>query len=263
MRQTRRNKTRKNARVAKVSKPVQQAIVKAVKRVNPGELKFASTWNGSMISADVWGVQYNSAMTGGSNVGLLPNIPQGDNNGERNGNRITPRRLVVDFWVTAANLDNNLDFIARLLILQSRNQKNQTLVTSVPLTTLLDWGQTQGGFVGYTSHLSAPINKDEFQVLMDRKVVIDKTYGQNPSSGNSYTSTAVGQSTNLIHHIRVSLKPPSVLHYANGVATLPEGYAPFFNCGYVQPSRQASDTPDTTISALQVYFTSTLYYTDA
>lgn len=259
-----RKKTRRTTRkVKKVSVPVKNAIVKAVRNNLGTEVKFASTWNGQMLSANEWGILYNSGITAVSNVSLLPEIPIGNQVGQRTGNRINPRRLEVDFWVTAANYSNSLDFVARFLILQSRNLRNATVVNTVAMNTLLDWGQTQGPFEGYTSHLSAPINKDEFFVLMDRKITMDKTLGVNPAITNAYASSAVGQSPNLIHHFKVVLKTPKVLHYDDGIATLPSGYAPFFNCGYAQPSRNGVDIPDTSITGLSVYFTSTLYYTDA
>lgn len=154
--------------------------------------------------------------------------------------------------------------VARLLILQSRNVKDplEVIAGNVAMNTLLDWGQAQGDFQGYTSHLSAPINKDEFTVLMDRKLTMDKTYGYNPALINAYSSSAQGQSQGLIHHFRVKLKAPKTLHYAQGTSSLPDGYAPFFNAGYAVPSRINADGVDALTTALFVYWTSTLYYTD-
>lgn len=248
-----------------LSPTMQNAIAKVVRRANPEEVKFATSWNSQSATADTYGVWFNSTITGATNYNLVPTIPQGVSVGERSGNKISVKSMYVDFWVTTANLANNVDLVARLFILQSRNIKdpNEVIAGNVSMATMLDWGQAQGTFTGYTSHLSAPINKDEFNVLMDRKVTIDKTYGYNPALINAYSSSAQGQSQGLIHHFRVKVKTPKLLHYATNTATLPDGFAPFFNCGYCIPSRINADGVDNVVSALSVYWTSTIYYTDA
>nr|WAE43150.1 MAG: capsid protein [Cressdnaviricota sp.] len=254
---------RKKASTAKVSAPVQTAIVRAVRRANPQEVKFASSWNSQMAINERYGTLFNSGI-GANNNQLLPEIPQGVDVGQRTGDRINPKRLVVDFWVTAANLANNLDFVARLLVLQSRKVKDPLAVGALNMAALLDYGQGQKGFEGYTSDLSMPINKEEFTVISDRLITMDKTYGFNPAATNSYSSSAQGQSQGLIHHYRVIVKCPKVLHYNGSTTLFPDGFAPFFNCGYAQPSRaNGLDTPDTVVTALSVQWSSTLYYTDA
>lgn len=254
---------RKKASSAKVSAPVQTAIVRAVRRANPQEVKFASSWNSQMVANAQYGVAFNSFVAADNN-NLIPEIPQGFGVGQRGGDKINPKRLVVDVWVTATNLANNLDFVARLFMLHSRKVKDPTLVGALNMNTLLDYGQGQKPFEGYTNDLSMPVNKQEFTIISDRLITMDKTYGFNPAVSNGYSSSAQGQSQGLIHHYRVTIKCPKVLHYNGDAAIYPDGFAPFFNCGYAQPSRVNNvDSPDLLITALQVQWSSTLYYTDA
>jgi len=258
-------KNRRTRRLPKVSSPLKLAITKAIRRAAPEEVKFATSWNSQSATADTYGVWFNSNITGATNYNLVPTIPQGVNVGERSGNKISVRSHVVDFWVTCANLANNIDMVARLFVLQSRNIKDpaEVIAGNVDMSTMLDWGQAQGAFLGYTSHLSAPVNKEQFTVLMDRKLTMDKTYGYNPALINAYSSSAQGQSQGLIHHFRIKLKTPKTLHYASGLNNLPDGYAPFFNAGYCVPSRINADGVDNLTTALSIYWTSTIYYTDA
>lgn len=251
-----------------LSQPVKTAIVRAVRRANPEEVKFATLFNSQMASNNRFGLWFNGSMDNTSCYNLVPEIPQGVNIGQRIGNKISPRKLVIDFWVTAANLSNNLDFVARLLVLQSRKTKDAAAIaaaSTVNLGALLDYGQGEKPFEGYTSDLSLPINKEEFTVMMDRKLTLDKTYGYNPAAANVYSSSAQGQSQGIIRHIRVTLKCPATLHYALDANLYPDGWAPFFNAGYVVPARNnaAGDSPDTIVTGLSVQWNSTLFYTDA
>jgi len=248
----------------KVSKPLKTAIARVLRSVHPVETKYVTCWNGQQSSNQQYGVSFNSGIGTGTNYKLIPEIIQGSNVGDRIGDKINPKRLVVDFWVTAANLANNLDFVARLLVLSSRSVKENASIGSISMNELLDYGQGQKPFDGYTNDLSMPINKQLFTVHSDRLVTMDKTYGFNPAFFNSYSSSAQGQSPNLIHHYRVVIKCPKTLHYDGTLAVYPSGFAPFFNCGYAQPSRSNGlDTPDTTVQALSVQWSSTLWYTDA
>ena len=257
--------TRKQKRSsAKVSVPVKQAIVRAVRQASPEEVKFVTSWNSSMSVSQAFGVGFNAGIANGTNYGLIPEITQGTNVGQRIGNKISPKRLVVDFWVNAYNYQSSVDLIARLFILESLKVRDQTAInTAIDMQSMIDYGQAQGPFQGYTSQLSGRVNKDEFRVIMDKTMKIQKTQNEGPTLVNAYVGTQTAPVPNVIHHIRVSLKCPSVLHYATGLNTLPDGWAPFFNCGYCIPSSVFGDSPDTALTRLQVAWTSTLYYTDA
>lgn len=247
---------------AMVSMPVKQEIARAVRRVTP-ETKFVSLWNGATTSAQVFGIDFNGGIGTGTNYSLIPPIPQGWNVGERIGNKIAPTRLVVDFWVTATNYVSSCDMVARLFILESLNVRDPTQINTIDMDTLLDWGQTQGPFAGFTSSLSGRVNRDEFKVRYDKLLKIDKTAGQGPAVTNGYSGNVPSSTTNMIHHFRVSLKCPPVLHYPVGGSSLPDGWAPFFNAGYCLPSATTADGPDVTASRLRISYTSTLFYKDA
>lgn len=263
MRRSRRATARRVPGKASVSKPVKQAIVRAIRRAKPEEVKFATLWNSSSTVSQAYGVQFNAGIANGTNYALIPPISQGVNVGQRNGNKISPKRLVVDFWLNATNYDSSVDMIARLFILESLNIRDQTQINTIDMQSMLDYGQAQGPFEGYTTQLSAPLNRDEFKVYVNKMFKINKTQGQGPTLVNAYTGAVTAPQPNVIQHYRVVLKCPKVLHYSGGANTFPDGWAPFFNCGYCIPASFPTDAPDTTVTRLQVNWTSTLYYTDA
>jgi len=254
----------KGSKKPKISGPLKLAIARAV--ATPKEVKFATSWNGQQASSDVYGLFFNAGINAATNFALLPQIAQGTNVGQRIGNKITPTRLVVDFWVNlSAQLDSSVELAAKLLILESKNIRDNTLVTTASLATLLDNGQSQGPFVGYPSNLSVGINTDEFKVHMNRILMLSKGTGVGPGFFNGYVGDMATQSTpnSGITHFQVTLKTPAALTYQQAGNTWPDGYAPFFNCGYAICAQNAPSTPDIALERLQVMFKSTLYYTDA
>lgn len=262
----RRNRVRKpnlyKMRAKKLTAPVKAAIARVVRKVRPTETKFATLWDGQQSVSTRYGVQFNAGIGTGSNYALIPEIPTGSDPGQRNGNKINPKRLVVDFWINATNYVSSVDMVARLFILECLNVRNTADINTaaVDLSTLLDYGQAQGPFGGYASELHGAVNRDQFKVLMDRKFKIQKTQGQGPCLANGFAGD--GYEPNNFHHYRISLKCPKVLHYRDAGQTLPDGWAPFFNAGYCIPSYTDVDGVDTLNTRLQVSWTSTLYYTD-
>jgi len=248
-----------------LSAPVKTAISRAVRRANPEEVKSSTLWNGSSSVAQTYGIQFNASVENGTNYALIPPIPQGTQVGQRVGEKISPRRLVCDFWVTATNYMSSVDMIARLFVLESHKIKDPALINSaaVDMDVLLNYGQAQDQFVGYSSQLSAPINKDAFKVHMNKTLKLSKTYGQNPTLTNAYLGAQQGPNANVIHHVRVVVKCPKVLHYETGTDTLPTNWAPFFNAGYSVPAMVNADGVDLGNTRLCVAWSSTLYYTDA
>jgi len=255
---------RKRAR--KVSKPIKLAIAKAIRAQAPQEVKMITSWNNQFASTDVFGVAFNSYVTTGSNYGLVPPLSLGTAVGTRLGNKVHPKRLTVDFWVNPANLVGSADMIARLFVLESKNIRNgsPTAIAGIGMTEMLNWGQVQGSFNGYTSHLSAPVNKNQFIVHSDRLIKMNKAVGEGPTLTNGYTGSTTAPTQNTLHHYRINLKLPKVFTYADNNDSYPEGYAPFFNAGYCMPiSTAGTDVPDLTVSRLLVSWQTTLYYTDA
>lgn len=252
---------RKKASKAKVSVPVKNAIVRAVRQAHPTETKFATLWDGQQSVSNRYGVQFNATIGTGSNYALVPEIPLGTQVGERSGNKISPKKMVVDFWICATNYLSAVDLVARLFILESLNIKDTAQINTIDMSTLLDYGQAQGPFQGFASQLHGAVNRDQFKVHMDRTFKLQKGYGQGPNLVNAYLGNVEQPTT--FYHCRVTLKCPKVLHYRDGAATLPDGWAPFFNAGYCVPSMIDTDGVDVTNSRIQVSWTSTLYYTDA
>lgn len=257
-------KNRKGAKKsAKVSKPLKQAIVKAIKAAAPQETKFTTIWNGSSSTPDVYGIPFNASIGTGTNYAILPTIAQGAGVGQRLGNKINPKRLVVNVWVNPRNFQSSADFVARVFCLESKNLKSALQINSVDMTTLLDYGQAQGAFDGYPLQLTAGVDRSQFKVYSDKLIKMNKAQGVGPTLTNLYNGDVVAPTTNTIHHYRFTIKCPKVLEYDGALATSPVGFAPFLNAGYAILAQDSPDVPDLTLLRLQVAWSSTLYFTDA
>jgi len=247
-----------------VSAPLKLAIKKLIKA--PVEVKFTTAFNGSSASsAGIFGQLYNADIgtSGATNQVLLPSIIQGLESGQRIGNQIRPRALVLNIWANAANTADSASFVARMFVLESLRIRDSTLITTgIPMSTLLNYGQAQGGFDGYPSQLSAGVNRNEFKVYHDKLVKFDKADGRGPSLVNTFTGNTVAPTTNTMYHCRIVVKCPAVLRYHNAPDLYPDNFAPFFNAGYAIPSCVTGDPPDSIVTRLQIMVESTLYYTD-
>lgn len=246
-----------------VSKPMKQAIVRAIKQAAPQEVKFTTIWNGSSSTPDVYGVPFNAAIGTGTNYAILPTIAQGDGVGQRIGNKINPKRLVVNVWVNPRNFGSSADFVARIFCLESKNFKSALDINTVSMSQLLDYGQTQGSFDGYPLQLTAGVDRTQFKVYSDKLIKMNKAQGVGPTLTNLYDGVVVAPTQNTLHHYRFTIKCPKVLEYDGALATSPVGFAPFLNAGYAILAQDAPDTPDITNLRLQVAWSATLYFTDA
>lgn len=148
----------------------------------------------------------------------------------------------------------------RLMVLEQKNQKDSSMISSrTSVLSLLDPRLGTDAPTAYTGTFpsnEAPINKDLFRVLADRKFRFNWDY-----QGN-FGTAGVGAGSNLTKHFTLRIKCPKTLSYdpTVGSANQPVNFAPFLCFGYTYDT---SVTPDFVSTAFKVRVLSTMYFKDA
>lgn len=231
---------------------------------------------------------YGDTLPGGGSAQLytcLPDITQGDNSFDRDGNRPRPTRHTTQLQFTF-NEDPQIlsggvgvpaaragwDITVHVWYGFAKRYKNvndvSTNATAI-LAEMLDTGN--GGvsrFTGLMSDELFEINK-EFLTLRHKKVRLYKNAGQ----ANVLDVTSPSLGTPFAEGARMSLswKVPKSLLYKDEVAVIPENYAPFIIVGYSHnDGTQASDISNTgattnilEVSAIKMVRTDKVWFKDA
>jgi len=226
-------KQKANSRVATVG------MVKKILHRNAETKYVGYTYNASFN---------NTIAAPGDVIQLLPDLPQGQTNNSRIGNKVTPRGLKVVVTMTALDVNPSAGFtlLPRLFILSSKASKYFPLVQSTAdMTKLLDDGKVERPFAGDITDYQAPVNKEYFIVHKDIKTKICLgTDEQNLGRIKTYTFW---------------IKCPKVLNFDDDLVN-PNNFAPWLSLGFA-----CSDfsVPSTAYTPIKLALTSTLYYEDA
>lgn len=258
----RRGVTRKASR----SKTVRQAI-QSVRRDRLSTLVRRIANRGvevKHVGQRVIDADFNSTISAASECyRLLPDVTEGTDGHERIGDRIKPKYLIVKgklhYAESMAGSYINPSTV-RLMILSQRNLKvSSQLSTNVDIGHLLkdNIGTDVGrAYSGSAFDNLAPINKDLFQVHMDRKVKMRAQIEK--QLGNS--NTVLGYATQKTYTFSVKIKCPSTLYFDDGNANCANNFAPFFCLGGVNDD---SSTPWTINTPYHCTVQAELYFTDA
>lgn len=216
-------------------------------------------------------VSFNASISSNSEVyPLLPQISQGTNSNNRFGDKIRPKRLRVDFVITAnGTLSSSQINQIRLFVLQDKSIRNSNDLRSIPVTQpgtpitaqLIDFGGTVGGFSGIPDHIMRRVNKQRYQVFHDRVFEVLSGSGQTPNPINAYTGTQQYVSGEQCYKVSFVIPTPAVLVYSGQVDTWPTNFAPFMCLGYVQPDGNA--LPDFLLQRVVCNWVAHLDYEDA
>lgn len=217
---------------------------------------------------------------------VLPAIPQGDGDNQRQGVKVSPVSHKVDLTLTFNNLAQDVsqtggldacawDITAHVWYGYARRYKSVEDISVVGnqnyvLQNMFDVGNgTSTWWDGRPYDDQLRINKDVV-VVKHKKVRMFRPFGtQNQATLGGALTTYFPQK--IAAQMRLSFKPPATLKYAEGEDT-PENYAPFIVIGYQHNANtQASDEvrqegqPITIANspALIATFRSHLWYKDA
>jgi len=248
---------RKSKKVAKLSTPMKNAIVKVVHGQQEDKyVAIAPGFGGGRVNPGApWSGVAGSAMFSTpnilNNVGLstvypcLPGVDQGVNLFTRLGNKITPKSLRIMFTITVnPAVACSEDLVCRLLCLSDKSIKDTTALVSsatqpgTPIESeLLNNGDgSYVGFLGKPRDVLMRINRNRYTVHHDRLIKITKGEGDLSYTLNTYAGTQTFVSTGQSHQFSVRIPLPKTLTFAQDNFIYPTNSAPFWCMGVVQPS---------------------------
>lgn len=201
-------------------------------------------------------VLFNSQISGTADIyPVIPPIGNGQFSYQRAGDKITPTKCTVKMNLGFDSADNVArDITAHVFVLRSKTIKSARLVTSIPITSLLDMGGSGSvSFDGTLQHAQMPVEKTNFTVVSHKTVRLQKVLTQ---SGN-----VASQNSNTSRALSVNVKLPA-LKYDNSLdTTMPQNDYPFIVIGYTYNCPNQS--PDTLSGSLRVEASTQMWYKDA
>jgi len=274
---------RKANKVAKLSKPMRNAIVKVFHQNT--EDKYAAVYpgaGGAVNPGAPWAFP-GSAIFQTPNIlntvalqtihPCLPPVQQGVASFNRIGDRIAPKSLMIKFSVTVNPAVVPVeDLVARLLILTDKSLKETDLLIASPVnpgtpidTQLFDNGDgTYVGFTGVPRDLTQKVNRERYTVHHDRLIRITKGQGDLGNIPNVYQGNMTFASSAMSHELTLRVPLPKTLNYAQNNFAYPTNAAPFWTLGFVQPSGDGSPAQIVALNNhLLVNYTSHFSYEDA
>jgi hypothetical protein len=214
---------------------------------------------------------YDASITGV--FPLLPSIAQGVESNNRVGDRIRPKRMRVDFVLTADSIQTSSLLVnCRLLILEDKAIKNSLDLLTIPgtqpgtpiTTELLQYGTNLAGYTSTPTDDMARVNYERYTVIKDIHKEICKGDGQGPNVTNSFIGAQTFVSGQVCHKFSVTIPTPKVLKYSNALDLYPSNFAPFFVLGYVQPDGNIGNTLPTQLTQrIALNFVTHFDYEDA
>jgi len=239
---------------AKLSKPIARAVKKIVGRTE--EVKH--------VGQNVVNAAFNQTISStGELYPVMPAITEGTDGHQRIGDKIRGKYLIVkghvqyDRSITDEYMPPNT---IRLMILTQRNIKAPAQISTLgDYSHLLkdnvgtDVGRPYGG--NMFDNL-APLNKDVFTVLMDKKV----KFREHIVAGLGITGFAQTQGTQRTFTFTKKIKVPATLHFDDVNGDSPNNFAPFFCMGGVSDDNSGAISVNT---PYRCTIQSELYFTDA
>lgn len=250
-----------SSRKSRLTRPAAKAVTRVVKRVlsRQDEVKH--------VGAQVVDAAFNSSISASSECyPILPSVTEGTAGHQRIGNKIKPKYLIVK-----GHLQYDHGFMGnfappstvRVMILTQKNIKTSSDVGSrADVDHLLkdnvgtDVGRAYTG--GMFDNL-APINKDLFGVVMDRKFkMLPQLYTGLGNTQDTNTKTLSG--TQRTYTFYKKIKCPATLTFDDGNSNVVNNYAPFVCLGAVTDDGSGPfslNTPYHLTVQSELYFTDT------
>jgi len=188
----------------------------------------------------------------------LPRVSTGNTSSTRIGEHIAPTKCLIDLNIvaTAANAIGAVDKMVHVFVLTSKSVKSLDNYTAIPITQLLDIGNsTNGPFNGTSMSQTLPVNTQDFTVLHHKAFRMTKGMGL---ANTSIQTSAVITPSSSFRRVRLNVKLPSKLTYADQSTVYPTNSAPFLVIGYTSCD-QGGDTAPTAVDTyvegrVQMYY---------
>jgi len=161
----------------------------------------------------------------------------------RVGDHINPTKCLIDLNIcaTAANAVGSVDKMVHVFVLTNKSVKSLDNYTAIPITQLLDIGNgTNGPFNGSSMSQTLPVNTQDFTVLHHKAYRMTKGMGkQNTSVQTDATITPSA----AFRRVRLNIKLPKKLTYADDSTSYPVNAAPFLVIGYTSCDSYGDSAP--------------------
>lgn len=214
--------------------PAKKTIARVVKKVMSRNVEVKH------VGANVVDAAFNSSISAASECyPVIPQVTEGTDGHQRVGDKIRPKYLIVK-----GHLQYDHGFMGnfappstvRVMILTQKNIKTASDVSSrADIDHLLkdNIGTDTGrAYTGSMFDNLAPINKDLFNVLMDRKFkMLPQLYTGLGNTSDTNTKTLSG--TQRTYTFTKKIKCPATLYYDDGNANIANNFAPFVCLGAV------------------------------
>lgn len=287
---TRRRAPRKTTRKTRsnMSKTVRKIVKKEIARSNENKIVMINGNANTPIGNDYPGTGEDLAPAIRDNTyfrGLLPRISDGTDAFQRVGNSITPKVLKVRglvYFNPDVIASSSWDFTLRLMVLTHKSQKNQDELTrsSVPPVTVppsvgqvpywnsLIWNAQTGTSVPYLGlqpyYNQLPLNRRNWNVLMDRQITLRKGLGDSAITPVSAAETFKSPTRAVPFEFVLTQKQlPAKLQYNGPGTDIPTNFAPVLAMGWVSNDGSLSVTNTVQDPTVQIQWTSSLIYEDA
>lgn len=211
---------------------------------------------------------FNGVISGaGECYPLVPPVSQGTDDYQRIGDRVKPKYIYVKGYVQYELSALSQPYIpaatCRIMMLSQKNVKATSEVsTRVDTNHLLKDNVGSGtgrAYVGGPTDNLAPINKELFNVHMDKRIKFN--WQNNHSYDNGGLAVPGWQVGNdRTKYFTARIKCPATFTYDTNTGNTPNNFAPFFCFGATCDDGSA---PWSATAPFKVVFLSTLYYEDA
>jgi len=238
-----------------MSQPARSAVAKVVKRVmnRNMETKFVGR---AIVDAD-----FNSSISSAAECyPVTPAVQLGDDDYQRTGDRIRPMWMTIrgKVMLSRAYLSalTVLPTTVRLMVLNQRDLKtNAQVATNADFAHILKDNINVGvarPYAGGNYDNLAPINRDKFQVIADKKYRFTWDDQLNLAG-----QAAAG--TNKAFYFTIRVKVPKTMYFDDVNGANPTNFAPFLCCGCATDDNSGPYT----LPPIHVTAQSILYFKDA
>lgn len=202
-------------------------------------------------------VLFNSIISSTSDIyQIIPPVGNGNLSYQRVGDKITPTKCLLKMHLGFASDDTLArDITAHVFVLRAKAVKSARLLSSVPITDLLD-AAGAGGSVAYDGtieHSQMPVETTNFSVVSRKAIRLQKVA--------TASGSVMSQNTNTCRTLTIPVKLPVLKYDISLDANNPQNDFPFLVIGYTYNTPNSS--PDTLIGCLRVEASTQMWYKDA
>lgn len=203
---------------------------------------------------------------------VLPYISQGIGEyGNRVGNKINPKSMVISGWCTLDMTDETTDYdrvAVRIMVGFPKRyplyEDAEQAVTAAPLDNwtykILDYGNGPGAFEGTLSSFQAPHNVDVWTMKAERKFTLMR-----PRIWDSITATSdfARSTAGSFKFFKMKIPVPHQMEFGQATDIQPKNFAPTLLCGYTLLNGALPGDPTTAPKQVTISYTTRLSYEDA